>query len=200
MTSQYIRRLRHIEFMWIHICHAIVVLHLPFFRPSSPAMVGFLCSFRYVTVTHSVHAHLTVNVCLIAERVICRPLCVLNCPILFCCLVFCRGQCCAWCCRAHVPYRDSKLTRILQPSLGGNTKTAIICCITPAKVRHGPQLVSRPASQPASWPSTPIASTPASWASASTVLSDGCVDSFKPSKQYNRRSQHPYSCHVQMQV
>lgn len=34
--------------------------------------------------------------------------------------------------RSHVPYRDSKLTRILQPSLGGNAKTAIICAITPA--------------------------------------------------------------------
>lgn len=33
---------------------------------------------------------------------------------------------------AHIPYRDSKLTRILQPSLGGNAKTAIICAITPA--------------------------------------------------------------------
>ena len=34
----------------------------------------------------------------------------------------------------HIPYRDSKLTRILQPSLGGNAKTAIICAITPAAV------------------------------------------------------------------
>ncbi|KAI9142686.1 P-loop containing nucleoside triphosphate hydrolase protein [Paraphysoderma sedebokerense] len=32
----------------------------------------------------------------------------------------------------HIPYRDSKLTRILQPSLGGNARTAIICTITPA--------------------------------------------------------------------
>ena len=32
----------------------------------------------------------------------------------------------------HIPYRDSKLTRILQPSLGGNAKTAIICTITPS--------------------------------------------------------------------
>ena len=34
----------------------------------------------------------------------------------------------------HIPYRDSKLTRILQPSLGGNAKTAIICAVTPAAV------------------------------------------------------------------
>lgn len=34
----------------------------------------------------------------------------------------------------HVPYRDSKLTRILQPSLGGNAKTAVICNVTPAGV------------------------------------------------------------------
>ena len=34
----------------------------------------------------------------------------------------------------HIPYRDSKLTRILHPSLGGNAKTAIICNITPALV------------------------------------------------------------------
>jgi centromeric protein E len=32
----------------------------------------------------------------------------------------------------HVPYRDSMLTRILQPALGGNSKTAIICNISPA--------------------------------------------------------------------
>ncbi|KAG2643473.1 hypothetical protein PVAP13_2KG337400 [Panicum virgatum] len=34
----------------------------------------------------------------------------------------------------HVPYRDSKLTRILQPALGGNSNTAIICNITLAQV------------------------------------------------------------------
>eukprot|EP00158_Paraphelidium_tribonemae_P009060 Partr_v1_DN28758_c1_g2_i3_m63324 putative Kinesin family len=33
---------------------------------------------------------------------------------------------------SHVPYRDSKLTRILQPSLGGNARTAIVCTITPS--------------------------------------------------------------------
>jgi len=32
----------------------------------------------------------------------------------------------------HVPFRDSKLTRILSSSLGGNARTAIICCASPA--------------------------------------------------------------------
>ncbi|KNA09859.1 hypothetical protein SOVF_149650 [Spinacia oleracea] len=32
----------------------------------------------------------------------------------------------------HIPYRESKLTRILQSSLGGNARTAIICTLSPA--------------------------------------------------------------------
>ncbi|KAK4434569.1 Kinesin-like protein KIN-7F [Sesamum alatum] len=32
----------------------------------------------------------------------------------------------------HIPYRDSKLTRILQHSLGGNARTAVICTMSPA--------------------------------------------------------------------
>ena len=31
-----------------------------------------------------------------------------------------------------VNYRDSKLTRLLQPSLGGNARMAVICCATPS--------------------------------------------------------------------
>lgn len=34
---------------------------------------------------------------------------------------------------AHVNFRDSKLTRLLQPSLSGNAKMSIVCCITPAE-------------------------------------------------------------------
>lgn len=34
--------------------------------------------------------------------------------------------------KVHVPYRDSKLTRMLQDSLGGNSKTLFICCVSPA--------------------------------------------------------------------
>ncbi|TYG60556.1 hypothetical protein ES288_D07G078100v1 [Gossypium darwinii] len=34
----------------------------------------------------------------------------------------------------HIPYRDSKLTRILQHSLGGNARTAIICTLSPALI------------------------------------------------------------------
>lgn len=34
---------------------------------------------------------------------------------------------------AHIPYRESKLTRLLQDSLGGRTKTCIIATVSPAR-------------------------------------------------------------------
>ncbi|XP_039052879.1 kinesin-like protein KIN-7F [Hibiscus syriacus] len=34
----------------------------------------------------------------------------------------------------HIPYRDSKLTHILQNALGGNARTAIICTMSPERV------------------------------------------------------------------
>eukprot|EP00041_Stephanoeca_diplocostata_P036746 m.1352773 g.1352773 ORF g.1352773 m.1352773 type:complete len:1030 (+) comp24927_c0_seq6:103-3192(+) len=35
---------------------------------------------------------------------------------------------------AHIPYRESKLTRLLQDSLGGRTKTSIIATVSPAQL------------------------------------------------------------------
>ncbi|KAL9689818.1 hypothetical protein QQ045_010208 [Rhodiola kirilowii] len=32
----------------------------------------------------------------------------------------------------HIPYRDSKLTRLLQDALGGNSRAALLCCCSPS--------------------------------------------------------------------
>jgi len=37
---------------------------------------------------------------------------------------------------SHIPYRDSKLTRLLQDSLGGNTKTLMVAAISPADYNY----------------------------------------------------------------
>ena len=34
--------------------------------------------------------------------------------------------------KTHVPYRESKLTRLLKNSLGGNSRTVMITCLSPA--------------------------------------------------------------------
>lgn len=39
--------------------------------------------------------------------------------------------------KSHVPYRDSKLTRILQESLGGNARTTMVICCSPASYNEG---------------------------------------------------------------
>ena len=36
----------------------------------------------------------------------------------------------------HIPYRDSKLTRLLQDSLGGNTKTLMMAAVSPADYNY----------------------------------------------------------------
>ncbi|KAH8929264.1 kinesin-domain-containing protein, partial [Atractiella rhizophila] len=41
----------------------------------------------------------------------------------------------------HVPFRDSKLTRLLQTSLSGNARVAIVCAISP-EFQHGVETLS----------------------------------------------------------
>ena len=36
----------------------------------------------------------------------------------------------------HIPYRDSKLTRILSIALGGNAMSTIICTVSPASINY----------------------------------------------------------------
>lgn len=43
--------------------------------------------------------------------------------------------------RAHVPFRDSKLTRILEGSVGGNCRTAILLCLSPT-LDNSPETLS----------------------------------------------------------
>ena len=43
-------------------------------------------------------------------------------------------------CAGHIPYRDSKLTRLLQDSLGGNTRTVMLACLSPATASAGETL------------------------------------------------------------
>ena len=40
----------------------------------------------------------------------------------------------------HIPYRDSKLTRLLQDSLGGNAFTVMIACVSPVEFNLGETL------------------------------------------------------------
>ena len=40
----------------------------------------------------------------------------------------------------HIPYRDSKLTRLLQNALGGNSCTVMVACVSPADVNFDESL------------------------------------------------------------
>ncbi|WVQ72410.1 hypothetical protein IAR50_001962 [Cryptococcus sp. DSM 104548] len=42
--------------------------------------------------------------------------------------------------RGHIPYRDSKLTRMLQDSIGGNALTTMIACVSPIEANIGETL------------------------------------------------------------
>ncbi|KAJ3280633.1 hypothetical protein HK104_000527, partial [Borealophlyctis nickersoniae] len=41
---------------------------------------------------------------------------------------------------SHIPYRDSKLTRMLQDSLGGNSQTLMLACVSPSENSYGETL------------------------------------------------------------
>lgn len=38
--------------------------------------------------------------------------------------------------KSHVPYRDSKLTRLLKDSIGGNCRTVMIAAISPSSLTY----------------------------------------------------------------
>ena len=42
----------------------------------------------------------------------------------------------------YIPYRDSKLTRLLKDSLGGNTKTLMVACLAPAENNYDETLTT----------------------------------------------------------
>ena len=44
--------------------------------------------------------------------------------------------------KQFIPYRNSKLTRILQDSLGGNSRTTMIACVSPAESNYEETLSS----------------------------------------------------------
>jgi kinesin family member 5 len=43
---------------------------------------------------------------------------------------------------AHIPYRDSKLTRLLQESLGGNSLTSLIVNVSPSSYNEAETVTS----------------------------------------------------------
>ncbi|XP_014397858.1 PREDICTED: kinesin-like protein KIF25 [Myotis brandtii] len=52
--------------------------------------------------------------------------------------------------RAHIPYRNSKLTHLLQDALGGDAKLLVIVCVSPGR-EHVAETLLRAAGRPSSW-------------------------------------------------
>ncbi len=42
--------------------------------------------------------------------------------------------------KRHIPYRDHVLTRVLRNALGGNSKTVMIACVSPADINFSESL------------------------------------------------------------
>ena len=43
---------------------------------------------------------------------------------------------------SHIPYRESKITRLLKDSLGGNASTVMVACLSPAAANFAENLNS----------------------------------------------------------
>lgn len=52
---------------------------------------------------------------------------------------------------SHVPYRESKITRLLKDSLGGNARTSMIACLSPAAANFAENLNTLKYAKRVSW-------------------------------------------------
>ena len=113
---------------------------------------------------------------------------------------------------SHIPYRNSILTRVLEPALGGNSRTAIVACIN-AVITHRHTHIAAPHSTTQTQPI--VYSHLSFYAGAVLVCADGvCLDrSVRPargrdhqhtavrtnSQAYNQQSQNQQSNHTRPQ-
>lgn len=57
---------------------------------------------------------------------------------------------------SHIPYRVSKITRLLKDSLGGNARTAMITCLSPAAINFAENLNSLKYAKRVGWLRIPV--------------------------------------------